>query len=68
MTDQLTGAQRRMMERPNSLLPNEDDYCRWVVETLETRPKWLAEKTGVEWLAYGSSIKPTQPMPSPGEL
>jgi hypothetical protein len=52
LTSQLSGAQQRMLERPNAFGPSQDEMLDWLAEQLRTRPKWVAEKTGIEQLAY----------------
>lgn len=42
---------------------DEQAMINWFTEQLATRPGWLAQRTGVEWLAWGPKLK--KPAPSP---
>jgi integrase len=43
-------------------------FWRYVAEQIRTKPKWVAEQTGIEEIGYLSKLKPIVPAPLPATL
>lgn len=43
-------------------------FWAYVASEINTRPKWVAQQTGIEWIGYGIDLKPPKPLPSFDEL
>jgi integrase len=72
---EMTGdAEARFEERWNRSEENRQLHLtrgqiwRYVADMIRQRPKWVAEQTGIEQIAYLSDLKPPQPLPTFAEI
>jgi integrase len=61
---ELTGQEESLLELAYKRRCNEMVNWKWIGEQILSRPQWVAEKTGVEKLAYYDEAKPPKPLPS----
>jgi integrase len=47
---------------------NEAEYYKAVAADIIARPQYVAKQTGIEWIAYGPSLKPAETLPTADEL
>src|SRR4051812_17797784 len=65
LTNGLTDAQREKFERGDRInTAHMDRFWEFAGRMLRSQPQWVAQKTGVEWVAYGPKLKPPAPLPS----
>lgn len=43
-------------------------FWQYVAKEILARPKWVAEQTGIEWIAYGTELDPPEPLPTWKEM
>jgi integrase len=45
-----------------------DQWWEYAAKEIIEKPQWVAKKTRIEWLAYGTSLKPPEKLPTCAEL
>lgn len=45
-----------------------EQWWAYAAKEINERPQWVAQQTGIEWLAYGKSLKAPKPLPSFAEI
>lgn len=45
-----------------------DQWWAYAAKEILAKPQWVAEKTGIEWIAYGKQLKAPKPLPTFQEI